>query len=164
MHLHILCSPTKFCKKNIFFLGLCKKDNFLWYKITIYVTFFCLFYTGHKKCLFTPKLSWMDIVRSDAYSEYFVRFFLKKLNTFKIYFHNRSIWSYEPKHHVLSFKWFNCWFNFWLVPVKWKLYHRLIFVKANLWFVLPNFTFYVFSRFFKGLALYIFSWWKDCFL
>jgi hypothetical protein len=36
---------------------------------------FCLFYIGHKKCLFTPKLSWMDIVCSDAYSEYFIQLF-----------------------------------------------------------------------------------------
>jgi hypothetical protein len=50
-------------------------------QITIYVTFFYLFYTGHKKCLFTPKLWWMDIVCSDAYSEYFVWIFnFKKIH------------------------------------------------------------------------------------
>jgi hypothetical protein len=52
-----------------------KTDNFLCYKIAIYVAAFNLFYTGHKKCLLTPKLWWMDIECSDAYQEFFVQFF-----------------------------------------------------------------------------------------
>jgi hypothetical protein len=36
---------------------------------------FFSFYTDRKKYLFTPKLSWMDIICSDAYSEYFVQIF-----------------------------------------------------------------------------------------
>jgi hypothetical protein len=73
VHLDILCSLTKFCKKNNNFCDLCKKDNFLCYKIAIYIAVFSLFYTGHKKCLFTPKLWWMDIECSDAYQEFFVQ-------------------------------------------------------------------------------------------
>jgi hypothetical protein len=73
VHLDILCSLTKLCKKKIIFVTYVKKTIFLCYKIAIYVAVFCLFYTGNKKCLFTPKLWWMDIECSDAYQEFFVQ-------------------------------------------------------------------------------------------
>jgi hypothetical protein len=75
VRLHILCSLTKFCKKMIIFVTCVKNKKKLCYKIAIYVTVFCLFYTGHKKYLLTLKLWWMDIECSDAYQKFFVQIF-----------------------------------------------------------------------------------------
>jgi hypothetical protein len=36
--------------------------------------------------------------------EFFVQFFEFFLNAFKMYFHNKCICSYEPKHHVPHIK------------------------------------------------------------
>jgi hypothetical protein len=48
VHLNILCSLTKFCKKKIIFMTCVKKTTFLCYKIAIYVAIFCLFIQGTK--------------------------------------------------------------------------------------------------------------------
>jgi hypothetical protein len=100
VRLHILCSLTKFCKKKIIFVICVKKTIFMLQNYYLRSSFFIFFYTEHKKYLFTPKLWWMDIERSDALPGIFCSIFLIFLNAFKMYFHNRCICSYEPKHHV----------------------------------------------------------------
>jgi hypothetical protein len=103
MHLHILCLLTKFYRKKIFF-GAYVKKTILWYKITIYVTFFYLFIQA------TTNIFSHQNFR-DGHSMFrcilriFCPNFLIFLNAFKMYFHNKSICSYEPKHHnILYFK------------------------------------------------------------
>jgi hypothetical protein len=100
MHLHILCSPTKFCKKKIFFGAYVKKDKILWYKITIYVTFFLSFLYKPQKMSFHTKTFMNGHSTFICILRIFYPIFLIFLNAFKMYFHNRSICSYEPKHHV----------------------------------------------------------------
>ena len=63
VHMNILCSYKKYRDEKTFFVAGVKKTNLRRSKITLYVTFFCLFYTSHTKCLFNAKLffAWIDI-------------------------------------------------------------------------------------------------------
>jgi hypothetical protein len=93
MHLHILCSLTKFCKKKIFFGAYIKRQFFMvqnYYLCNIFLSF-----------LYMPqKMSFHTKTFVDGHSMFrcilriFCLNFLIFLNAFKIYFHNRSICSY----------------------------------------------------------------------
>ena len=50
--MNILCSYENNPDEKTFFAAGVKKTNLRRSKMTLYVIFFCLFYTGHIKCLF----------------------------------------------------------------------------------------------------------------
>jgi hypothetical protein len=55
VHLDIIFYVPSPSSASIFY-DLCKKDNFQYNKIVVYVSFFVCFYTCHKKCHFATEL------------------------------------------------------------------------------------------------------------
>jgi hypothetical protein len=102
VHLHILCSLTKFCKKKIFFGAYIKKIIFMVQNYYLHNIFLSFLYRPQKMSFHTKTFV-------DGHSMFrcilgiFCLNFLIFSNAFKMYFHNRSICSYEPKHHVRQY-------------------------------------------------------------
>jgi hypothetical protein len=94
----IVCTfRHKVLVKRIFCVAMCKKDNCRCSNMTIYETFFLSFYTGQGKCSFPPKL----FVRTYVHTKFSFWFF--DILKYVLYsFHNRCVYTYESKHHLLS--------------------------------------------------------------
>ena len=58
--MNILCPYKKNRDEKTFFVTDVKKKNLRRSKMSLSVTFICLFYTGHIKCLFDAKLFCTD--------------------------------------------------------------------------------------------------------
>jgi hypothetical protein len=87
-------------RKNILYVPY-KKDKFVYEHMTIYGTYFCLFYRCQIKCSFLSKTCAGTLNVLNYMWNLFFHFFDILNFIFLCIFYNRFIWTWEPKHLLL---------------------------------------------------------------